>query len=319
MVDLGSIGRFLAALGGLWDRSEQYLPLMMGIAFPLAALVFTFSMLQAFLQDNTEEDYFRIMARFGITLALLGDYRDLFGKFNVMSSDLAHRFADPNSFQNFFQQVQSQFSDLNGVLAFATSWASSIVAMLILLSAVILVIAYVGLVAAQAIAVVLLYVFGPVLVALIPSRQLTSVTYGYVRALLQVLLWPAVWSIMFALFTGALVKVFVSGPGINLVPAMLLVLMAILLTQIPRLTGYLTTGALNASGAALSALVTAGMAYVTYRIAETGASAALACATGGAAVTVPQAVGYFARSRSTDAVSVPPQTSFAPLPPPAAA
>jgi hypothetical protein len=100
---------------------------------------------------------------------------------------------------------------------------------------------------------------------------------------------------------------------------MLLVLMAILLTQIPRLTGYLTTGALNATGAALSALVTAGMAYVTYRIAETGASAALAYATGGAAVTVPQAVGYFARSRSTDAVSVPPQTSFAPLPPPAAA
>ena len=78
MLDLGSIGRFLTALGGLWDRSEQYLPLILGIAFPLAALVFTFSMLQAFLQDNTEEDYFRIMARFGITLALLGDYRDLF-------------------------------------------------------------------------------------------------------------------------------------------------------------------------------------------------------------------------------------------------
>src|SRR5437588_1447690 len=110
---------------------------MMGIAFPLAALVFTFSMLQAFLQDNTEEDYFRIMARFGITLAVLGDYRDLFAKFNIMSSDLAHRFADPNNFQNFFQQVQSQFSDLNGVLAFATSWVSSIVAMLILLTCVI--------------------------------------------------------------------------------------------------------------------------------------------------------------------------------------
>ena len=73
MLDLGSISRFLAALGGLWDRSEQYLPLMMGIAFPLAALVFTFSMLQAFLQDNSEEDYFRIMARFGVTVAILGD------------------------------------------------------------------------------------------------------------------------------------------------------------------------------------------------------------------------------------------------------
>jgi hypothetical protein len=310
MLDLGSIGRFLAALGGLWDRSEQYLPLILGIAFPLAALVFTFSMLQAFLQDNTEEDYFRVMARFGITLALLGDYRDLFTRFNLMSSDLAHRFADPNSFENFFQQIQSQLNSLNGV--------SSIVAMLILLSAVILVIAYVGLVAAQALAVVLLYVFGPMLIALLPSRQLSSVTYGYVRALLQVLLWPAVWSIMFALFTGALVQVFVAGPGVNLVPSMLLVLMAVLLTQVPRLTSYLTTGALNATGAAVSALVTASMAYVTYRVVETGASAALAYATGGA-TTVPQAVGYIAKSRSMERSSVPPQTSFAPLPPPATA
>jgi len=318
MLDLGSIGRFLAALGGLWDRSEQYLPLILGIAFPLAALVFTFSMLQAFLQDNTEEDYFRIMARFGITLALLGDYRDLFTQFNLMSSDLARRFADPNSFENFFQQIQSQLNSLNGVLAFATSWASSIVAMLILLSAVILVIAYVGLVAAQALAIVLLYVFGPMLLALLPSRQLSSVTYGYVRALLQVLLWPAVWSIMFALFTGALVQVFVAGPGVNLVPSMLLVLMAVLLTQVPRLTSYLTTGALNATGTAVSALVTASMAYVTYRVVETGASAALAYATGGA-TTVPQAIGYMAKSRSTETSSVPPQTSFAPLPPPAAA
>ena len=32
-MDLGSISRFLAALGGLWNRSEQYLPLMLGIAF----------------------------------------------------------------------------------------------------------------------------------------------------------------------------------------------------------------------------------------------------------------------------------------------
>ncbi len=318
MLDLGSIGRFLAALGGLWDRSDQYLTLILGIAFPLAALVFTFSMLQAFLQDNPEEDYFRIMARFGITLALLGDYRDLFTKFILMSSDLAHRFADPNSFENFFQQIQSQLNSLNGVLAFATSWASSIVAMLILLSAVILVIAYVGLVAAQALAIVLLYVFGPMLLALLPSRQLSSVTYGYVRALLQVLLWPAVWSIMFALFTGALVQVFVAGPGVNLVPSMLLVLMAVLLTQVPRLTSYLTTGALNATGAAVSALVTASMAYVTYRVVETGASAALAYATGGA-TTVPQAIGYMAKSRSTETSSVPPQTSFAPLPPPAAA
>src|SRR6266699_1678364 len=103
MLDLGSIGRFLAALGGLWNRSEQYLPLIMGIALPLAAVIFTFSMLQSFFQDAPEEDYFRIMARFGITLAILGDYRSLFTNFNLMSSDLAHRFADPNSFQNFFQ------------------------------------------------------------------------------------------------------------------------------------------------------------------------------------------------------------------------
>jgi len=316
MLDLGSIGRFLVALGGLWNRSEQYLPLIMGIALPLAAVIFTFSMLQSFFQDAPEEDYFRIMARFGITLAVLGDYRSLFTNFNLMSSDLAHRFADPNSFQNFFQQVQEQLTSFNGVLAFAASWTSSIVAMLVLLSAVILVIAYVGLVAAQAIAIVLLFVFGPLLVALLPNRQLSSVTYGYVKALLQVLLWPAVWSIMFALFTGALLQVFVAGPGINLVPAMLLVLMAILLTQIPRLTGYLTTGALNATGAALSALLTAGMAYVTYRVVQTGASAAIAYATGGAAVTVPQAVGYFARSRSSETTSVPPQTNFRALPPP---
>jgi hypothetical protein len=319
MLDLGSIGRFLAALGGLWDRSEQYLPLIMGIAFPLAALVFTFAMLQAFLQDNTEEDYFRIMARFGITLAILGDYRDLFTKFNVMSSDLAHRFADPNSFQNFFQQIQSQFNSLSGILVAAANFTGSIVALLTLISAVILVMGYLALVTAQALAVILLYVFGPLLLALLPSRQLSTVTYGYFRALLQVLLWPAIWSLVFALFTGALVQVVTAGPIVNLVPAIFLVLLAVLLTQIPRLTGYLTTGALNATGAALSALMTAAMAYVTYRVVATGASAALAYATGGSAVTVPQAVGYLARSRSTEPTSVPPQTTFVPLPPPATA
>ncbi|HWY70306.1 MAG TPA: hypothetical protein VNX88_16680 [Terriglobales bacterium] len=318
MLDIGSIGHFLAALGGLWDRSEQYLPLMMGIAFALAALVFTFSMLQAFLQDNTEEDYFRIMARFGITLAILGDYRDIFSKFNIMSSDLAHRFADPNSFQSFFQQIQAQFNSLSGILLAAANFTGSIVALLTLVSAVILVIGYLALVTAQALAVILLYVFGPLLLALLPSRQLSTVTYGYFRALLQVLLWPAMWSLVFALFTGALVQAFTSGPIVNLIPAIFLVLLSVLLTQIPRLTGYLTTGALSATGAALSALMTAAMAYVSYRVVETGASAALAYATGGAAVTVPQAIGYMARSRSTETSSVPPQTNFAPLPPPAA-
>jgi hypothetical protein len=57
---------------------------------------------------------------------------------------------------------------------------------------------------------------------------------------------------------------------------------------------------------------------VTYRVVETGASAALAYATGGA-TTVPQAVGYIAKGRSMETSSVPPQTSFAPLPPPASA
>jgi hypothetical protein len=318
MPDLGSISRLLAALGGLWDRSEQYLPLILGIAFPVAGLVFTFSLLQAFLQDNPEEDYIRIMGRFGITLAILGDYRDLFTKFNALSSDLAHRFADPNSFQNFFQQVQAQVSSFDGTISFTWILSGSIVTLLTVVAAVILVLAYLGLVLAQAIAVILLYVFGPLMLALLPSRQLSSVTYGYLRAVLQVLLWPAVWSLVFALFTGALLQAFVGGPIVNLVPAILLVLLAILLTQIPRVTGYLTTGALNATGAALSALVTAGMAYVTYRVVETGTSAALAYATGGT-TTVPQAVGYLARSRSTETTSVPPQTSFAALPPPAAA
>ena len=36
-MDLGSISRFLAGLGGLWSRAEQYLPLILGIALPLAA------------------------------------------------------------------------------------------------------------------------------------------------------------------------------------------------------------------------------------------------------------------------------------------
>ena len=192
-------------------------------------------------------------------------------------------------------------------------------AILTLLSAVILVIGYLALVTAQALAVILLYVFGPMLIALLPSRQLSTVTYGYVKALLQVLLWPAMWSIVLALFTGALLQAFTQGPVVNLVPAIFLVLLAILLTQIPRLTSYLMTGALNAAGATVAALTAAAMAYVTYRVVETGASAVLAYATGGAAVTVPQAVGYIAKSRSTETSSVPPQTSFAPLPPPAAA
>jgi hypothetical protein len=318
MIDLGTIGRVLAALGGLWDRAEQYLPLMLQIALPLAALVFTFSMLQAFLQDGGEEDYVRIMGRFGITLAILGDYRSLFMKFNVLSSDLAHHFADPNSFQNFFQQVQSQFDSLSGVIMFTARLSSSIVTLLLLLSAVILVLAYVGLVVGQAIAVILLYVFGPLLIALLPNRQLAAVTYGYLRALLQVLLWPAVWSIVFALFTGALLGVFTAAPIVNLVPAILLVLLAILLTQIPRMTSYITSGALNAAGAAISAMVTAALAYATYKVVETGATVALAAGTGGSAVTVSQAIAYVAKSRSSES-SVPPQTSFAASPPPATA
>lgn len=315
-MDLGSISRFLASLSGLWSRAEQYLPLILGMALPLAAVVFTFSMLQSFFQDAPEEDYFRIMARFGITLAILGDYRSLFDQFNQLSSDLAHHFGDPNSFQAFFQQIQSQFSSLGTVLAFAANMSGSIVTLFALLAAIIMVLAYLGLVVAQALAVILLYIFGPLLIAVLPSRQLTGVTYTYVKALLQVLLWPAIWSIVFALFTGALLQVFLTAPVVNLVPAILLVLLAILLTQIPRLTGYITRGALNAAGSALSELVTAGLAYVTYRTVETGASAAIAYTTGGAAVTVPQAIGYFVRSRSAGTTGVPPQTNFRALPPP---
>jgi predicted small integral membrane protein len=310
-MDLGSISRFLAGLGGLWSRAEQYLPLVLGIALPLAALVFTFSMLQSFFQDAPEEDYFRIMGRFGITIAVLGNYRGLFDEFNQLSSDLARRFGDLNSFQSFFQQIQSQFTTLGGALAFAANMFTSIVPLLTLLSAVILVLAYLGLVVGQALAVVLLYIFGPLLIAMLPNRQLASVTYTYVKALLQVLLWPAIWSIVFALFTEALLQAFVAGPVVSLVPAILLVLIAILLTQIPRLTGYITRG-----GSALSELVTAGLAYATYRTVDTGVSSAIAYGTGGAAVTVPQAIGYFARSRSAETTSVPPQTNFRALPPP---
>jgi hypothetical protein len=133
---------------------------------------------------------------------------------------------------------------------------------------------------------------------------------------MQVLLWPAIWSLVLALFTGALLQVLTSVPFVDLVPAIFLVLLAILLTQIPRLTGYLTSGALNAAGAVLSELVTAGLAYATYKVVETGASVAIAAATGGAATTVPQAIGYFARSRSAETTSVPPQTNFRALPPP---
>jgi hypothetical protein len=316
MIDLGSASRFLAALGGLWDRAEQYLPLILSIALPLAALVFTFSMLQAFFQDDTEEAYFRIMGRFGITLAILDDYRSLFEKFNQLSADLAHHFADPNSFQSFFQQFESRITGLNAVISFTSLVTGSIVTLLTLLSAVVLVLAYLGLVLAQAIAVILLYVFGPLLIALLPNRHLSSVTYGYVRAFLQVLLWPAVWSIVLALFTGALLEVFVGGPIVNLVPAILLILLSILLTQIPRLTGYITSGALHATGTALSEVITAGMAYLSYKAAETGASVAIAAATGGAAVTVPQAIGYMAKSRSSGTTQVPPRTNFTPLPPP---
>lgn len=319
MPDLGTISRFLAALGGLWDRAEQYLPLIMVIALPLAALVFTFSMLQVFFQDGPEEDYFRVMCRFGITLAILGDYRDMFMKFNLLSSDLAHHFGDPNSFQNFFQQVQSQFDSLSGVIVFTARLSTSIVTLFILVSGVILVLAYVGLVTAQALATILLYIFGPLMLALLPSRQLSTVAYTYIKALAQVLLWPAVWSLVLALFTGALLSVFTSGSFVDLVPAILLVLLAILLTQIPRLTGYLTSGALNAAGAAVSAFVTAGLAYATYKVAETGASAVLAYATGGTATSVSQTLAYAAKSRSTETSVIPPQTSFAALPPPASA
>ncbi len=317
MPDLGTISRFLAALGGLWGRAEQYLPLILVIALPLAALVFTFSMLQAFFQDGAEEDYFRIMCRFGITLAILGDYRDLFMKFNALSSDLAHHFGDPNSFQSFFQQIQSQFDSLSGAIVFTARLSTSIITLFILLSAVILVLAYVGLVTAQALAVILLYIFGPLMLALLPSRQLSTVAYTYLKALLQVLLWPAVWSLVLALFTGALLQTLVSESFVDLVPAILLVLLAILLTQIPRLTGYLTSGALNAAGTAISALVTAALAYAAYKTVETGASVALAAATGGAATSVPQAIAYVARSRSTEPSIAPPQPRFNPLPPPA--
>src|SRR6202007_1293368 len=229
MPDLGTISRFLARLGGLSDCAGQYLPLIMVIALPLAALVFTFSMLQAFFQDGCEEDYFRIMCRFGVTLAILGDYRNLFLKFNVLSSDLAHHFGDPNSFQNFFQQIQSQFDTLSGAIVFTARLATSIVTLLILLSAVILVLAYIGLVAAQALAVILLYIFGPLMLALLPSRQLSTVAYTYLKAPLQGRLGPAVWSFVLSFFPGALLRVLPSGPFVALVPAILLVLLAILL------------------------------------------------------------------------------------------
>ena len=76
MPDLGTISRFLGALGGLWDRAEQYLPLILGIALPLAGLVFTFSILQAFFQDGgktisascaASESRWRFLATIGVS------------------------------------------------------------------------------------------------------------------------------------------------------------------------------------------------------------------------------------------------------------
>src|SRR2546430_13122947 len=55
----------------LFPYTTLFRSLVLGIALPLAAVVFTFSMLQSFFQDAPEEDYFRIMGRFGITLAIL--------------------------------------------------------------------------------------------------------------------------------------------------------------------------------------------------------------------------------------------------------
>jgi len=80
---------------------------------------------------------------------------------------------------------------------------------------------------------------------------------------------------------------------------MLLVLMAIHWTQIPRLTGYLTTGALNATGAALVGADYRWPGLCDLSVVQTGASAAIAYARGGAAVNgSAKLFGYFARSRA---------------------
>ncbi|HEX5483797.1 MAG TPA: hypothetical protein VFZ08_14330 [Terriglobia bacterium] len=313
--DVGSISQFLASLGGLWSRAEQYLPLVQQVAAPLAGLVFTFTMLQLMFDDSSEEDYFRIIGRFGIALALLSDYRGLFMELNQASSSLAHLFADPNSFQNFFTQLQSQFTLLSGIMTFTSILTGSLTTLLVMLAAVLLVLAYVGLVLAQAIAVILLYVFGPLLLAVLPHRRLSVATYNYFKALIQVLLWPAIWSLIFALFTGALLQVIVQTPLTNLVPAILLLLLAIILTQIPKLTAYMTSGVLSAAGGALSELITAGLMYATYRVVETGASAGLALATGGSATTLSQTAGYMMRSRNSEPIMTRP-VRFSPTPPP---
>lgn len=253
----GDVGRLIAALSEL----EKLQGPLGAKLFPVAASIWSgFTMLafwQAYRGGGGEEEFLQVLLRALVSLLALELYQPMIMAVRELFAQLGSIFNANDRFRELLSIIRTDLAE--GKL----HWRVMSLELLDLLAGIVvfsslflLIFSFVGLHIAQGYGFVFLKIFGPLYLALYPSRQLAGSTWRWFRALLAVSAYPVVWSLLFSML-GTLVTTYyrLAGgeeAGLSLLVAIVIIFNSLVALTVPALVVYWMSGQAQSLGLYLS-------------------------------------------------------------------
>lgn len=253
----GDVGRLIAALSEL----EKLQGPLGAKLFPVAASMWAgFTMLafwQAYRDGGGEEEFLQVLLRALVSLLALELYQPMITAMRELFVQLGSIFNTNERFRELLSIIRADLAE--GKLhwrVMSLELLDFLAGIVVFSSLFLLIFSFVGLHIAQGYGLVFLNVFGPLYLALYPSRQLAGSTWRWFRALLAVSAYPVVWSLLFSML-GTLVTTYyrLAGgeeAGLSLLVATVIIFNSLVALAVPPLAVYWMSGQAQSLGLYLS-------------------------------------------------------------------
>ncbi len=253
----GDVGRLIAALSEL---EKLHGPLGARL-FPVAASMWGgFTMLafwQAYRDGGGEEEFLQVLFRALVSLLALEFYQPMIMAVRELFVQLGSIFNANHRFRELLSIIRIDLAE--GKLhwrVMSLELLDFLAGIVVFSSLFLLIFSFVGLHVAQGYGFVFLHIFGPLYLALYPSRQLAGSTWRWFRGLLAVSAYPVVWSLLFSML-GTLVTTYYrlgggEETGLSLLVAIVIIFNSLVALTVPALVVYWMSGQAQSLGVYLS-------------------------------------------------------------------
>ncbi len=253
----GDVGRLIAALSEL---EKLHGPLGARL-FPVAASMWGgFTMLafwQAYRDGGGEEEFLQVLFRALVSLLALEFYQPMIMAGRELFVQLGSIFNANHRFRELLSIIRIDLAE--GKLhwrVMSLELLDFLAGIVVFSSLFLLIFSFVGLHVAQGYGFVFLHIFGPLYLALYPSRQLAGSTWRWFRGLLAVSAYPVVWSLLFSML-GTLVTTYYrlgggEETGLSLLVAIVIIFNSLVALTVPALVVYWMSGQAQSLGVYLS-------------------------------------------------------------------